>query len=223
MTTPRPPEASRAGINRYYHDCEPVGTSRHYGICLFTLEAFERGQELMETPCVEAMKAGTCPALAMRQQERDAGQALFFKEADPEKAVDRKAAQRERDSIDRSSVSYQRGFSGGSWGSSDSQAKAKEKAAVAKTMPRKRVNAGDMIEFDAAAIVNAVQQEPRPEAEIKADMLRVGRPAALRRKQAEDAGEPLKPSVFDYLTAAEKAQLDALKREMTRAKMRSAA
>lgn len=218
MTTPRPPEASRAGINRYYHDCEPVGSSRHYGICLFTIEAFERGQQLMETPCVEAMRDGTCPALAMRQQERDAGEALYFVEADPEKAVDRKAAQRERNSIDRSHPSYQRGFSGDVWGSSGSQEKAKAKSSVAKSMPKKP-KPGEMIEFDASKMVNDLMSEPRSAEDIKAEIMEIGKLAAHRRKQAQEAGETTKPSVYDYMTAAEKKQMDALKRELVRAKL----
>lgn len=220
--TTLPPEASRAGRNRYYHQCEPVGSSRHYGVCLFTLEAFERGQKLNETPCVEAMRNGTCPALAMRKQERDAGQALYFKAPDPAKAVDPKAAQRERSAIDTKHPSYQRGFAGEVWGSQASQDKAKQKSSVAKSMPGKRT--GDqMLQFDGASIVNALINEERTPEIVKQEMLELGRPAAMRKRKAVEAGETPKPSVFDYMTAEEKKQLTALKREMVSLKMGAAA
>ena len=74
----RPPEMSRSGTNQYYHPCRAVKASRHYGVCLFTIEAFERGQELKEAACVKAMTKGTCPAMKMRQKERDAGKALYY-------------------------------------------------------------------------------------------------------------------------------------------------
>lgn len=221
--TKRPPEASRAGKNRYYHECEPVSSSRHYGVCLFTIEAFERGQQLNETPCVEAMKAGTCPAMAMRQEERDAGEALYFVEPDPAKAVDPKAAQRERNSIDTSHPSYQRGFSGDVWGSKGSQDKAKQKASVAKTMPKKR-GPDQMLEFDASAIVNSlVENETRTIDDVKAAMLEIGRVCKLRQKQDIDNGKKPMSSVFDYMTTDEKRQFARLKREKDQLEGRKAA
>lgn len=72
------PEQSRSGMNQYYHKCSAVKSSRHYGVCLFTIEAFERKQELKEAACVKAMAKGTCPAMKMRQKERDAGKALYY-------------------------------------------------------------------------------------------------------------------------------------------------
>jgi hypothetical protein len=220
--TKLPPQASRAGKNRYYHRCDAVDTTRHYGICLFTIEAFERGQELNETPCVEAMKSGNCPAMVMRQQEQDAGEALYFKASDPEKAVDPKAAQHEKDSVDRKSSSYQRGFSGNVWGSESSQQKAKPKAPVAKAAPKKRI-ADELIEFDVGALVNDLANEGRTVEAVKREMLEVGRPAARRRKEAVAAGKAPKSSVFDYMSVDEKKDLARLKRELVNLKMGAAA
>lgn len=76
--TNHPPEASRSGVNQYYHHCKAVKVSRHYGVCLFTIEAYERGQELKETACVKALTKGTCPAMKMRQEELKAGKALYY-------------------------------------------------------------------------------------------------------------------------------------------------
>lgn len=222
-TAQLPPEASRAGKNRYYHECEPVGSSRHYGICLFTIEAFERGQKLMEAPCVNAIKAGTCPALAMREREREAGRALYFVEADPAKAVDRAAAQRERNavSVDKSHPSYQRGFSGNAWGSKASRSKAGQESSSVKPALEKRTT--EQVQFDGASIVNALMNETRTLEIVKQDMLELARPAALRRKKAIEAGGPVKPSVFDYMTPVEKKRLNELKREMVNLKMGAAA
>lgn len=214
--TKLPPEASRAGKNKYYHQCNAVGTSRHYGICLFTIEAFERGQELMETPCVEAMKSGACPAMKMREEERQAGEALYFKEPDPEKAVNPVAAQNERNSVSKNHPSYQRGYSGAVWGGEESKNKAKAKTPP-KPVPKQR-NPEEMIEFDSSKIVNSLINTPdtphRGLGELKDEMLEVSRPAALRRKKAIDAGEEVKPSIFDYMTNEETRLLKKLKAEV---------
>ncbi len=217
--TKLPPQASRAGKNRYYHQCDAVGSSRHYGICLFTIEAYERGQELMETPCVEAMKSGTCPAMKMRDEERAAGEALYFKEPDPEKAVSPAAAKQERNAVSKNHPSYQRGYSGAVWGGEESKSKAKAKPApksTPKPAPKQR-DPEEMIEFDSSRIVNSLIDEPPTTlAEVKQQMLAVSRPAAMRRKQAIDAGEEVKASVFDYMTDEENGTLTALKAEMNK-------
>lgn len=218
MTNTRPPSASRAGINRHYHDCGPTDSRRHYGICLFTLEAHERGQQLMETPCVKAIEDGSCPALAMREQERQAGHAIFFKAADPEKAVSPKAAQRERQTINTKHPSYQRGRHGEVWGSKESRQKAQAKARVAQAMPS-RPKPGDMLEFNGADIVNAAMGEPRTAKTIKAEMVELSKPAAQRRRESLQRGEREKPSVVHYMTNDERQQLATLRRELQTVEM----
>lgn len=208
-----PPSASRSGRNRHYHDCEPTGRGQHYGICLFTLEAFERGQKLSESPCVEAMRSGTCPALAMRQAEQEAGRALYFKEPDPEKVISPAAVQAERIRNERDQRSYDRGRYGAVWGSTESQAKAQPKPVPVKAPAPARKAPTEMLEFDAAAIVNAMMV-PRTVEQIKAEMLEVTKPAALRRKQDMQATGSAKPSVFDYLTAQEAQRVRQLKKEL---------
>lgn len=105
-----PANRSRSGDNQYYHRCKPVKRSRHYGICLFTLEAYEKGIELQEAACVKAIKKKTCPALAMRAEEAKAGKALYFI---PMKAVEDKPTPQEeavnRKTIDPRHPSYRRG------------------------------------------------------------------------------------------------------------------
>jgi hypothetical protein len=216
----RPPQASRAGKNRYYITCDKVGHSRHYGICLFTLEAFERGQKLTEEPCVKAMIDGTCPALKMRQEELDAGHAIYYIEPDPKLAIDPKDAQRERNAVSHSTVnrnspSYLRGFNGPS-------AKTIKTVAPAPTPVAKKPAHDGIVEFDASKLVNKILTDEKAgptEDEIKQQMLNLGRPAALRRRKAAAEGKTLKSSVFDYLTAAELKQMNQLKRQLVAKKM----
>lgn len=215
METMLPPSASRAGKNRYYHDCSATASKQHYGLCLFTIEAHERGQKLSETPCLAAIRAGTCPALVMRKQECDAGHAIFYKAPDPEKAVTVTAASRER-MANVNSASYQRGRHGVIWGSAESKSKAQAKAQEAKSMPKKPRPRDEMLEFNGATLVNALVDEVMSYDEIKREIVEVCKPAALRRKAAEKAGEKLKPTVFDYLTAEEAREFQRLKAELVK-------
>ena len=215
----RPPQASRAGRNRYYHECKKVGAKRHYGICLFTIEAFERGQKLNEEPCVKAIRSKTCPALKMRQEELDAGQSIYYAEPDPAKAVNPDAARRERHSVsvNRHGSSYQRGFTGVTPKVTSAPTQITTPKPKAKPVPK--LAPGEMIEFDASKIVNALVNDAPTEQSIKDQMLALGRPAAARRRKAVTEGKKLKASVFDYMTAAELKAMSQLKRQLVSLKM----
>ena len=75
-----PPEASAGGINAYYIDsCESVGHRPSYGVCLNKIACFEREGKLPPGMlCETEISIGKCPAIRMRQDEREAGRALFY-------------------------------------------------------------------------------------------------------------------------------------------------
>lgn len=104
-----PPEMSRSGVNQYYHRCKAVKASRHYGVCLFTIQAFERKQPLQEVACVKAMAKGTCPAMKMHQKELEEGQALYFIPHTQKGAEKIKVKEPRRRHIDDQHPSYLRG------------------------------------------------------------------------------------------------------------------
>lgn len=74
-----PVTASMSGNNTIYHYCEQLERRSSYGLCLYTLKAYEEGKLPLDNSCHTCIMSGQCPALALRQQERDAGRALFFK------------------------------------------------------------------------------------------------------------------------------------------------
>lgn len=74
-----PPSASAGGINAYYlEDCEVVGHRPSYCVCLNKIKAYERDRTLRGLQCESEIRDKTCPALKLRDKERDAGVALFF-------------------------------------------------------------------------------------------------------------------------------------------------
>lgn len=74
-----PVDASRGGCNTIYHHCDVYQGRPSYASCLTVMDqAFEGKYEELRPECHKAVKAGTCPALAMRKAELKAGRALFF-------------------------------------------------------------------------------------------------------------------------------------------------
>lgn len=74
-----PVDASRGGCNVIYHGCDIYQGRPSYASCLTVMDhAFEGKYEELRPECHRAVKAGTCPALAMRKAELKAGRALFF-------------------------------------------------------------------------------------------------------------------------------------------------
>lgn len=104
-----PPEASMAGKNTVYCGCTHLNKRSNYGVCLFTLKAFEEGKLQQDSDCFQTIKCGSCEAKKFRQQERDAGRALFFKPRVQVVTTERPAFEARR-SVDESSASFKRGF-----------------------------------------------------------------------------------------------------------------
>lgn len=109
-----PPEKSMSGINTYYHPCEVRGGRPHYGVCLFTIQAYEQNRlnGSMEE-CAHAIKHKQCAAIDKRQEERNAGRALYYFERQiPTVTVMQTSQYKTISAVDRSSASYLKGFSG---------------------------------------------------------------------------------------------------------------
>ena len=94
-----PPEASRSGKNSYYHHCGIYNGRPNYGVCLFIIEASEEKRLHSHEDCAKAIRNTDCPALKMRQEERDAGKALYYVPR-PELTAEQKAAMEERKTKD---------------------------------------------------------------------------------------------------------------------------
>ena len=90
-----PPEASRSGKNTYYHYCNSYNGRPNYGVCLFIVEAHEEKRLNSHEDCARSIRNGDCPALKMRQEERDAGRALYYVPR-PELTDEQRAAMQER-------------------------------------------------------------------------------------------------------------------------------
>lgn len=73
-----PPEKSMSGINSVYLHCTNANKRRSYGVCLFTIRASEMGKLNETNECKGCIENGTCDALKYRQEERDAGRALYY-------------------------------------------------------------------------------------------------------------------------------------------------
>ena len=102
-----PPEASMAGTNTCYCHCQALNKRSNYGVCLFTLKAFEESRLREDSDCHAVISSGSCEARRYRQQERDAGRALFFKQRSIAIKVVESA---ERPTFDRDSDSFKRGW-----------------------------------------------------------------------------------------------------------------
>lgn len=78
----RPIEDSANGkTNAFSHYCSSVMHSKNYAVCLHLIEERKLGSLSMQyADCSVSIGKKNCPALAMRKQEIEAGQALFFKE-----------------------------------------------------------------------------------------------------------------------------------------------
>lgn len=73
------PSASAGGINAYYlSDCDVVGHRPSYCVCLNKIKAYERDRTLRGLQCENEIRDKVCPAIKLREKEREAGVALFF-------------------------------------------------------------------------------------------------------------------------------------------------
>lgn len=161
-----PPEASMAGTNTCYCHCQALNKRSNYGVCLFTLKAFEESKLREDSDCHAVINSGNCEARRYRQQERDAGRALFFKQRSIAVKV---VESTERPSFDRDSDSFKRGWARA--GSSPKPVTATRPSVAAQPKPVERKKGP--LEFSgtlADAVTAAMQQEtPKPAPESKPD------------------------------------------------------
>lgn len=77
---PIPIEASADGKRNAFHvQCSVVGHNRPYAMCLHLCDERKDGRlEIMYAECSAAIGRKTCPALAMRREEREKGRAIYF-------------------------------------------------------------------------------------------------------------------------------------------------
>ncbi|WPH68509.1 hypothetical protein [Stenotrophomonas phage BUCTxx99] len=74
-----PLDASRGGCNTVFHHCEIYQGRPSYASCLTVIDQAMEGKNFDLRPeCHKAVADRTCPALAMRKAELQAGRALFF-------------------------------------------------------------------------------------------------------------------------------------------------
>lgn len=73
-----PLESSLLGNNTIYRHCEHIDGMKNYAICLNTIKAFNEGRRKPDDLCSKEIKNKTCPALKMRQEEIEAGHALYY-------------------------------------------------------------------------------------------------------------------------------------------------
>lgn len=74
-----PVEASMSGANTCYLHCPSLNRRSNYGVCLYTIRAYNREQLSAESDCYSLVGRGLCEALTYQKQEQEAGRALFFK------------------------------------------------------------------------------------------------------------------------------------------------
>ena len=78
-----PPEQSCSGSNAYTFHCPSLGFRPGYAVCLHKIKAYERdGSLISNTDCESAIAGRSCSALHMRQEEQEAGKAIYFWEYD---------------------------------------------------------------------------------------------------------------------------------------------
>lgn len=69
-------ELSKQGDNSYAFFCEYHGQRRYYNVCLNLMERNVEAPE--ENTCGHAMKCGSCEAKAMRQEEIEKDEAIYY-------------------------------------------------------------------------------------------------------------------------------------------------
>jgi hypothetical protein len=73
-----PIELSMSGHNSFYFHCNTYHGRSNFAVCQHTIDAVEAERVQLRSECPTAIACGTCPAMGMRQREREAGRALFF-------------------------------------------------------------------------------------------------------------------------------------------------
>lgn len=74
---------SAGGDNMYYVDCDVLGQKKAYAACLHIQLMVEGATKQQQdtsaySDCFRAINRGSCPALALRKEEKDKGRALYY-------------------------------------------------------------------------------------------------------------------------------------------------
>jgi len=95
---------SAGGDNAYYHNCNHVQHSKAYAACLHINARYKDGSldKELYNDCATAIRREGCPAVRMRKEEIEKGEALYYKP--------RKDAKIPIVKIDKSSLSYAKGW-----------------------------------------------------------------------------------------------------------------
>jgi len=77
---PYPLEASSWGTNSFWHRCDHTEQSRNFSLCVMVMSMVQDGKKCRPgyEDCWKAVEQGSCPAIAMRQEEVAAGQSLYY-------------------------------------------------------------------------------------------------------------------------------------------------
>lgn len=166
-----PPEASMSGRNSIYQFCDERQQQVSYAVCLHTLKKIESGTMPKDqfVECQRAYTHNNCPAKVMRQQEIDAGQALFFKErprhiTDPvtEEKANKSGGAVSSGKYDMSDPGYARGWAIG--GRDGYRAEPQERKRNPKPPAPPVKKSGFVEETMADAITAMVQDDKKPKA-----------------------------------------------------------
>lgn len=80
--TTYPPSKSAETYNAFYlKGCDHAQRSPSYTSCLFKINETEAGRTHWSPECETAIQRRECPAMAMRDEEKLAGKAMFFQQA----------------------------------------------------------------------------------------------------------------------------------------------
>ncbi|HGS5147677.1 TPA: hypothetical protein ACMDT9_003560 [Vibrio parahaemolyticus] len=74
-----PVETSMSGKNSCYLYCPSLNRRTNYGVCLFTINAFNKEKLNDSSDCFSLIGRGLCEALKYQKKEQEAGRALFYK------------------------------------------------------------------------------------------------------------------------------------------------
>lgn len=160
-----PVEASMSGRNAFYQFCDARQQQVNYAVCLHTLKAIEEDRLARDqfTDCQRYYCHNTCPAKGMREEERKAGKALYFKER-PRHVYESTKKQAAEDGAvssgkyDMSNPSYARGWAiGGRDGYSAE--KAPKRQAHKPTRNIGPIKKSGFVEEGMADVVNVLMKE----------------------------------------------------------------
>lgn len=165
-----PVDASVGGKNAFYHWCNEVEQSRNYGVCLHLLGAFKEGRLKSDVEergdCAYAMARGRCPAIAMREQELNVGQALYYKPrtnyTEPTQSTGLKDTEGYKRGWDKVGVSLRRGQESALTKPIKSVERAKKEVA----RPQKRAST-EIEAADYGSLVNEIVNEVASEQRAK--------------------------------------------------------